>query len=199
LPPPPAPTAPHPSDPARVDSSPIAHEAQTENSRSIPKQQSVDQSPPTNGTDKPKPEVGLEGTASPATQAASLPEDQRSWQTDVESTLVGETKQVFTRDQVLPIAFHVLPGSSQPSAEAMVVVSPTITLGPRTDQTASRRRCNRTSKPSFYSCGPTASNADVWISTDGSRAMVPLGWVLECLATNKVVSFQEYEYAARNV
>jgi hypothetical protein len=40
---------------------------------------------------------------------------------------------------------------------------------------------------------PTASDtSEVSISTDGSRAMVPLGWVLECLATNKLVSLQDY-------
>jgi hypothetical protein len=126
-----APTAPHPLIPARVAMSPVAHDAKTGDTKSVPKQRPVDRSPPTNGTDKPKFEDGLESPVSPATQAASLPEDQRSWQTDVESTLVGDTTQVFTRDQVLPMTFHVLPGSSHSSVGPMIVVSPTIILGPR--------------------------------------------------------------------
>jgi hypothetical protein len=172
LPPPPAPTAPHPLIPARVAMSPVAHDAKTGTVRSVPKQRPVDRSPPTNGTDKPKFEDVLESPVSPATQAASLSEDQRSWQMDVESTVVGDTKLVFARDQVLPMTFHVLPGSSQSSVGTMIAVSPTITLGPRTDQTASMRRCNRTSKPSFYPCGSDSlqylrsMDFHRWISSD---------------------------------
>jgi hypothetical protein len=40
---------------------------------------------------------------------------------------------------------------------------------------------------------PTASNtSEVWISTDRSRAMVPLGRILECFVTDKLVSYQDY-------
>jgi hypothetical protein len=127
LPPPPASPAPHPSHPAQVHISPVANDAQLEN-RSVPKHRPADRSSPTNGTENPKIEYELEGTASPATQAASLSEDQRSWQTDLESTLVGDTKQVFTREQVLPMTFHVLPGASKSSAETIIAVSPTISL-----------------------------------------------------------------------
>ena len=82
LPPPPAPTAPHPTVPARVGISPVAHDPKIGNTNSVPKQRPVDRSPPTNGTDKPKFEDGLKSPVSPATQAAPLSEDQRSWQTD---------------------------------------------------------------------------------------------------------------------
>jgi hypothetical protein len=133
LPPPPAPPAPTASDPTRVGISPVAHDAKTQDTKSVPKQRPVHRSPPTNGTDKPKFEDGLESPVPPATQAASLSEDQRSWQTDVESTLVGDTKPVFANDHVRPITFYVLPGASQLSVEAMIIVSNPITLGPRTD------------------------------------------------------------------
>ena len=153
LPPPPPTSSPHPSDPARVGVSPVALVAQPDDTKSVAKQQPVNQSSPTKETDsKPILEDGLESAASPATQAAPLSDDQRSWQTDIESTLVDNTKQVFAAEQVLPITFHVLPGSSRSSVEAMIVVSLTINFGRRTDQTASRRRCNRTSKSSFYPC-----------------------------------------------
>jgi len=152
LPPPPPLSSPHPSDPTRVGVSPVAPDPQTEDKKSVPKQRPLNPSSPTNRTESPKLESELESTASPATQAAPLSENQRSWQTVIESTLVDNTKQVFAADQVLPITFHVLPGSSRSSVEAMIVVSLTINFGRRTDQTASRRRCNRTSKPSFYSC-----------------------------------------------
>lgn len=153
LPPPPTTSSPHPPDLARVGVSPVAHVAPTDDTKSVAKQQPVKLSSENKETDlKPILEDGLESAASPATQAVPLSENQRSWQKDVESTLVDDTKQVFAADQVLPITFHVLPGSSRSSVEAMIVVSLTINFGPRTDQTASRRRCNRTSKSSFYPC-----------------------------------------------
>jgi len=152
LPPPPAPSAPYPLDPARIGISPVTHGGQIEDAKSVPKQRPVDRSSPIQETHiKPEREDGLQSAASPATQAAPLSKDQRSWQTDFEPTLVGDTKQVFSRDQVLPITFHVFPGSSQSSVEAMIIVSLTINPGPRADQTVSRRRRNRTSKPSLFS------------------------------------------------
>ena len=124
LPPPPAP---HPLDPARIGISPIAHGAQTAAMRSVPKQQPTDRfSPPEEIRVKPQVQDGPESAASTTTQAGPLSEGQRSWQTDIESTLVGDTKQVFSRDQVLPMTFHVLPGSSQSSVEMLIMVSPTI-------------------------------------------------------------------------
>ena len=137
---------------ARVGISPVAHHALIEDPRSIPKQQSMDRSSqPKEIRVRPQVQDGLESAGSPATQAAPPSGDQRSWQMDLESTLVGDTALVFARNRVLPMTFHVLPGSSQPSTETMIVVSPTIIPGPRADQIASRRRRNHTSKPSFHS------------------------------------------------
>jgi hypothetical protein len=135
----------------------------------------VDRITPTDETDsKPGMVDGLTGIASPATQAAPLSDDQRSWQTDTESTLVSDTKQVFARDQALPITFHVLPGSSELSAETMIVVSPVIVPIPRATQTVPRRWGNRTSRPSFYACRPDClqyiRSMDIygWISSYGT-------------------------------
>jgi hypothetical protein len=102
FPPPPPSSSPHPSDPAGVGISPVAHDAKTGDTKSVPKQRPEDRSPPTNGTDQPKFEDGLESSVSPATQAASLSEDQRSWQTDIESRLISETKQVFVYQRSSP-------------------------------------------------------------------------------------------------
>jgi hypothetical protein len=148
LPPPPAQPAPTVSDPTRVSISPVAHDAQVEN-RCVPKEQPMDRSSPDRETEvEPELEDVLEGSASPATQATPLSEDQRSWQTDIESRSVSETKQVFSRDQVLPTTFHVLPGSSELNADTMIVLSPVIVPLPRADQTAWRMWYNRTPKSS---------------------------------------------------
>jgi hypothetical protein len=82
---------------------PVAHGGETGITRSVPKQQSVDRSPPINLTDsKPDFEDRFKGATSPATQAAPPSEDQTSWQTDVESRLVSETKQVFVYQRSSP-------------------------------------------------------------------------------------------------
>jgi hypothetical protein len=51
FPPPPPSSSPHPSDPAGVGISPVAHDAKTGDTKSVPKQRPEDRSPPTNGTD----------------------------------------------------------------------------------------------------------------------------------------------------
>ena len=154
IPRPPALPSAHSLYQARVTSSPNTHDAQTEDPRFIPKQRSMNQNLPTKETEsKPEGKSLIEGKgspASPASPSAPQAEDPSSLHPNIESNLVDDTKQVFARNQFLPMTFHVVPGHLESEIKSMIVVSPIISPGPRADQTESRRRHHRISKPSFY-------------------------------------------------
>lgn len=126
--PPPTPLGPNNTDPVREANPQVSPEVQSEAARSIPEQRPADRPPPSiEPRVKSESTDGSERSMSSATlptQSATLPADQWSWQTECESTLLGDNNKVFARDQVLPLTFHVLPGSSRATVEAMIIVSP---------------------------------------------------------------------------
>lgn len=156
--PPPTPLGLESPDPAQETNPQVPLEVQLEDARSIPKQQPADRPPPSiEPRAKSESMDGLQRSMSSAklsTPSAPLCEDQRSWQTDCESTLIGDNNKVFARDQVLPMTFLVLSGSSRAIVEAMIIVSPILFVRLKADRKGTRWRHHRTSKPSIYHCRP---------------------------------------------
>ena len=138
-------------------------------------------------------ESSLEASVAPAscTEVSSKPK--------IEVSVEPDAGKVFTRYQFLPLTFHVPPGSAQKAVQKMITVSlplPCYSKLIRQEQgggvLVSRTRAAIILDLDLNPQGQDWKS-EVWISPDGSRGFVPLGWVLECLASDALIDLRAYE------
>lgn len=138
-------------------------------------------------------ESSLEASVAPAsiTEVPSKPK--------IEISVEPDARKVFTRGQLLPLTFHVPPGSAQKAVQKMITVSLPL---PRYDKLIRQEQGGgvlvsrvRAAIIVDLDLDPKGQDwkSEVWISPDGSRGFVPLGWVLECLASDTLVDLRAYE------
>jgi len=117
----------------------------------------------------------------------------------IEVSVEPDAGKVFTRNLFLPLTFHVPPGSAQKAVQKMITASLPL---PHYDKLIRQEQGggvlvsrSRASIIVDLDLDPRGQDwkSEVWISPDGSRGFVPLGWVLECLASDTLIDLRAYE------